>query len=323
MHATVPGSCRTQATPILPLAMDREGSSGPWFHGRFAFDPVASQLTVGDRIDILDGRQAAILSALLEHFPSPVSKDELMARAWPGRLVHENSLAKGISRLRAAIEGSALEIATVYGLGYQLRRSSSNAAAAGSATEVGHEDDSKPDASTSNGLPSRASWAIASLGAAALAGGAYLAASRNTVPIRLAPPITSDPARAVGTILWVDDHPENNTLDAAFFRQHGIAVHMARSTAEAVKLVAINKYDLVISDLGRGDDRLAGTGLARRLRDGGERMPIIIYTLRSSDPVKQTAKRGLVADSGATGLATSPQDIRQQGLAAIRGQVET
>src|SRR3546814_9490981 len=49
-----------------------------------------------------------------------VRSDRLLEAGWPGRVVHENSLAKAIGRLRKALgaDGEALE--TVHGYGYRL-----------------------------------------------------------------------------------------------------------------------------------------------------------------------------------------------------------
>ena len=49
-----------------------------------------------------------------------VSKDELMSRVWPGRIVEENSLEVQISALRKALGPDRDLIRTVAGRGYQF-----------------------------------------------------------------------------------------------------------------------------------------------------------------------------------------------------------
>src|SRR5690606_11345439 len=55
----------------------------------------------------------------LDHAGEVVTKDELLEAGWPGRVVAENSLAKAVSRLRAAL-GEAAGIRAVHGYGYRL-----------------------------------------------------------------------------------------------------------------------------------------------------------------------------------------------------------
>ena len=146
-----------------------------------------------------------------------------------------------------------------------------------------------------------------------LGGAAFLALFAKAhlhTPIRKAPPVTHDPRDAVATILWVDDHPTNNTLEVEEFRKHRIAVHLALSTDEALKLMAMNNYRAVVSDLGRGEDRLAGINMIAAMRDRAISIPVIIYTIRPDNPAGQAAQRKLIAEAGASGLAVTPQEVR-------------
>src|SRR5258708_34799508 len=64
-----------------------------------------------------------ILDLLLTHIESRgrvVSKDELMSRVWPGRIVEENNLQAGISALRKALGADRDLVRTVAGRGYQF-----------------------------------------------------------------------------------------------------------------------------------------------------------------------------------------------------------
>src|SRR4029077_6591367 len=68
-------------------------------------------------------RSAGVLCALAEAKGETVSKDELMARLWPGRIVEEGNLHVHVSALRKALdehgEGHSL-VVTVPGRGYRL-----------------------------------------------------------------------------------------------------------------------------------------------------------------------------------------------------------
>ena len=68
----------------------------------------------------LGSRSFDLLMALLETPGVPVAKDELLRRAWPGRVVEENSLQAQISALRKALAAERQLILTVAGRGYQF-----------------------------------------------------------------------------------------------------------------------------------------------------------------------------------------------------------
>jgi len=274
------------------------------------FNRQARSIAVNDRTTVLDSRSTNVFAALVDHLGEGVGKDELLRAGWPGQLVHENSLAKAVSKLRQAIGGSGLEIVVAYGFGYTLREIVESAATAGTRE--------KPEAIAlveqpqsrhgSRALVGLLVVALVTLGALAWVG------PESGVSIRENPPVTNDPPDAVATILWVDDHPVNNEREVEEFRRKRIAVHLAKSTDDAMKLLAMNRYELVVSDLGRGEDRLAGIKMADLLRDQGSSVPIIIYTIRPADRAGQIAQRRLVQSAGVNDLAVTPQEVRQKVL---------
>ena len=68
----------------------------------------------------LGGRAFDILVALVEGRGDVVTKDDLILRAWPGRIVEENTLEAQISALRRALGEDRTVIRTVAGRGYQF-----------------------------------------------------------------------------------------------------------------------------------------------------------------------------------------------------------
>lgn len=68
----------------------------------------------------LGGRAFDLLLALVEGRGAVVSKDDLILRAWPGRIVEENTLEAQISALRRALGEDRAVIRTVAGRGYQF-----------------------------------------------------------------------------------------------------------------------------------------------------------------------------------------------------------
>ena len=279
--------------------------------GAVEFDPHMRTVDVAGRKTVLDARSSSIFLALAERLGECVNKDALMRAGWPTQLVHENSLAKAVSKLRRALNGSGLEIAAIYGLGYSLRHEAVVQPAAGSEapeTSMEPSDGQRPRWLSPMMIP----LSLAMLTVAVLV--FIVTGQGRSVPIRDVPPITNDAPNSVATILWVDDHPANNRLEVQLFRQNRIAVHLAESTADALKLLAVNRYDLVISDLGRGEDRLAGLEMTQAMKQRGANVPVIIYTVRPKDASGQAAQRKLVADAGAADLAVTPQEVRAKVL---------
>jgi predicted ATPase/DNA-binding winged helix-turn-helix (wHTH) protein len=88
--------------------------------GRFLLLPHRRELLANGRPVKLGGRAFDVLMALIEAHGAVVSKNALMARVWPDRIVEENNLQWQISALRAAFGADRNLIRTVSGRGYQF-----------------------------------------------------------------------------------------------------------------------------------------------------------------------------------------------------------
>ncbi|WP_168707879.1 tetratricopeptide repeat protein [Sphingopyxis sp. PAMC25046] len=84
------------------------------------FAEAGGKLAIDGQATEIDRSCAALLAALLRRIDEPLGKDELLEIGWPGRLVHENSLAKAIGRLRQALGEDGRRIEAIYGSGYRL-----------------------------------------------------------------------------------------------------------------------------------------------------------------------------------------------------------
>jgi DNA-binding response OmpR family regulator len=271
-----------------------------------AFDRQERVIVAANRRTALDHRSGEIFAALAARPNICVDKETLLRAAWPSQIVHENSLAKAISRLRSALEGSRLEIVASYGIGYTLREVGDSRSA------IDQPNDIQPPAETAGQAVNRRRVPIG-VAVALLAASPFVGAVawwKSSVPLRETPPITNDAPNAIATILWVDDHPVNNRLEVELFKERGIAVHLAENTADALKLLTMNRYDLVISDLGRGEDRLAGLKMTQSMKQAGSKVPVIIYTVRPKEPSGQAAQRRLAAEAGVADLAVTPEEVR-------------
>jgi adenylate cyclase len=88
--------------------------------GRFRIDLQRREVWVDDKLVRLGGRALEILYLLVSANGGVVTKDELMARVWPGTLVGENNLQVHISALRKALDEYGNCLVTVPSRGYRL-----------------------------------------------------------------------------------------------------------------------------------------------------------------------------------------------------------
>jgi predicted ATPase/DNA-binding winged helix-turn-helix (wHTH) protein len=109
--------------------------------GRFRVLPQRREVFADGRELELGGRAFDVLMALIEASGAVVSKDDLMSRVWPDRIVEENSLQAQISALRRAFGADRDLIRTVAGRGYQF---------AGKIHTVSARLDAQPSAATAS-----------------------------------------------------------------------------------------------------------------------------------------------------------------------------
>ena len=122
------------------------------------------------------------------------------------------------------------------------------------------------------------------------------------------------------TILWVDDDPDDSTLELAKLRDDGVEVLLARSTAEAMDVLSLRRgVDAIVTDLGRAEDgefrSHAGLALLRQLREAEQVQPVLVYT--SARRVELDRQDAL--DAGAGVVTSSPTEL----FAALRGILAT
>ena len=84
-------------------------------------------------------------------------------------------------------------------------------------------------------------------------------------------------------ILWVDDHPENNAGISNSLTERGMLVDTALHTEEALEKLAQQNYQVLLSDLGRGDSPEAGLDMLLTFKEKGISIPTGIYAMRKDD----------------------------------------
>jgi DNA-binding winged helix-turn-helix (wHTH) protein/tetratricopeptide (TPR) repeat protein len=92
--------------------------TGSYRFGRFELCPATRKLLVEDQPVALGARAFDVLLALIERRERLVTKDELLALAWPGLVVEENNLQVQVSTLRKVLGNGVIE--TVAGKGYRF-----------------------------------------------------------------------------------------------------------------------------------------------------------------------------------------------------------
>lgn len=108
------------ASPVRPSDDAAAGSGGTIVFGACVLTPAQRRLTRQGSAVELGARAFDLLLSLIESRGAIVSKDQLMAKVWPGRIVEENTLEGQMSLLRRALGEDRASIRTIAGRGYQF-----------------------------------------------------------------------------------------------------------------------------------------------------------------------------------------------------------
>lgn len=115
-------------------------------------------------------------------------------------------------------------------------------------------------------------------------------------------------------VLWVDDNPSNNNYERQAFEALGVRFVISTSTEKALEQLSLQKFDAIISDMGRPPDSRAGYTLLSKIRELGDETPYIIYAgSRSPEHVAEAKQRGA---AGCTNKAT---ELFQIVVSALTG----
>ncbi len=104
-------------------------------------------------------------------------------------------------------------------------------------------------------------------------------------------------APRVPKLLWVDDRPANNLHERRALEAAGYAVQLATSTDDALAMVGRDRFDTIVSDMGRPEGERAGYDLLEKLRATGNATPFIIYSGSGAPEHRAEAKRRGALDS--------------------------
>jgi CheY-like chemotaxis protein len=113
-------------------------------------------------------------------------------------------------------------------------------------------------------------------------------------------------------VLWVDDFPQNNVYERRSLEALGIRFALSTSTEDALDKLKSNEYDVIISDMGRGENKQAGFDLLKETKKIST-TPFIIYSLGVTTEKIRKAK-----EKGAFGETSSPRELFQLVIDAIQ-----
>jgi CheY-like chemotaxis protein len=130
------------------------------------------------------------------------------------------------------------------------------------------------------------------------------AAAASTVTRTVTPTVVEQ--ASASTILWVDDHPDNNVYERRALEAIGATFILATSTKDALAKAHSQAFDVVISDMSRGIERTAGYDLLDKLRAAGIQTPVIIYAATTNPERRAEAKR-----HGAVDATNRPDELFQ------------
>jgi CheY-like chemotaxis protein len=102
-------------------------------------------------------------------------------------------------------------------------------------------------------------------------------------------------------ILWVDDEPDNNIEEQMLLSQLGAQITSAENTTAALTDLRTRTFDVVISDMKRGEETTAGLTLLAKMSEDHFNVPIIIYT--GTDQSDQSRPAGVF------GITNTPDEL--------------
>ncbi|TQF69801.1 winged helix-turn-helix domain-containing protein [Pseudoalteromonas luteoviolacea] len=272
-------------------------------------------LDVSDKKVVLEERALNLLLYLLDTRPKVCNQQELVAYLWPDSVVSPWSLPRLVSDTRSLLQRLGVDqdiIVTVRGQGYKFN------------PELRVIQQSAVDETQFN---------IEAISAEQNAQGAHLkfwiglTLFMCTVCIWLVINHSfehlddnefkaSEPLDAIGRILWVDDNPKNNKKEQKYFLKHKIGVYNTTSTQEALLLLSMYEYNVVISDMGRQGEPLAGLKLLRAMRSRGDETPFYVYTW-----VESESQNTVIKSAGGQGVATKKIDLYEYVLLHFHNEI--
>ena len=90
-------------------------------------------------------------------------------------------------------------------------------------------------------------------------------------------------------LLWIDDQPKNNRIEIKLLESAGARVDEEVTSAGAQAAINQITYDVILSDIARAGDKVAGLSFASNLAQIRNSPPIIFYVGTATKPVPLSA----------------------------------
>lgn len=283
----------------------------------FTIDNEAAELQVNGNVFALDERNIALIQLLANHYPEHCSKQDCLDKIWVGTVVSDMSLSKLVSDTRKAFSNAGYSgplIQTVHGRGYRLEHTlGKQLSKSQPAVETTSTPQDKPHSAAPfverRKRPAPTSWwevfakvLVALLLVLGLLFQFWQSNDHQHEPTATTRDLNySEPNAALGRVLWVDDHPENNLVEKAFLESKNVGVYTTVTSEEALMLLSMYNYQAIISDMGRHGDSLAGLKLLQAVRAAGYDTDFYLYTYVESpgvsDAIFKSGGQAVVIDS--------------------------
>ncbi|WP_394201227.1 response regulator [Shewanella waksmanii] len=278
---------------------------------QFSIDCELRQLVINGQVVNADDRLFVLMALLIEHAPQWASKQQCIDKCWPDTVVTDLSLSKLVSQVRKVFKQAgcdAMVIQTVHGRGFRL------------ADELALQLNGA-NQQTLNQVNRFKRWTLPYqrflkrniILVAGLVAALGLLVNQFFIQPDL---IHNESSGSIGRILWVDDNPNNNESERQFFSEKGLTVYSVVSSDEALQLMKMYQYDVVISDMGRHGDPLAGMKLLQQLRQQNNVTPFYLYTIAASPGLTE-----LLSTNGGQGAAVTSAELYQFVMAHFYGQI--
>ncbi|UQV43758.1 response regulator [Janthinobacterium lividum] len=116
--------------------------------------------------------------------------------------------------------------------------------------------------------------------------------------------------KPVSLVLWLDDHPRNNTLLVEQLERENIKVDQAVSTQQALAMLQQQPYALFITDMARVENR-------RRIKDAGVRTVREVHQALPALPIVVYCSKDTVASYGVEAEAAGAHFITTSGTSLL------
>jgi CheY-like chemotaxis protein len=108
------------------------------------------------------------------------------------------------------------------------------------------------------------------------------------------------PKNKYNRILWVDDFPSNNQLIIDFFENKNVRFDIAINTQQGINLLNDHKYDIIITDMGRGEEPDAGIKLIKLIKSMPSKTDIPILVFASTTALRNYGELAITLGAVAT-----------------------